>query len=312
MNEKLCSECGTVIPEGSENCPNCGNPVTDSPVMPEPSAMMCSECGNAIPMGAESCPNCGNPVSASHVAAEPAVKYCGKCGTKMELNQKFCPNCGTKSGTKKKGNIIVPIIAVIIVVVIGVLAVVLIPPKVESVSVPQSSVEIEGGETFQAICTITPEKAAQKTETVWESNNESVATVTETGLITAVSDGTAQITVTAGDKSASISVTVKTGPDFKAIAKKVGTGVYIKVADDGSYMSIDTNWLDIDDYYDADATDAIKKANKELGLPDSVYQKMLTTTSIQGRQEYAENGVKVSWTYHPDYGLEVMYEKVED
>ena len=57
------------------------------------------------------------------------------------------------------------------------------------------------------------------------------------------------------------------------------------------------------------ALEAIKYANKELGFGSSVYERMMNTSAIMGRQ-YAENDkYEVSWTYHPDKGLEVRYEK---
>lgn len=60
------------------------------------------------------------------------------------------------------------------------------------------------------IATITPDEATVKTVT-WESSNEAVATVSETGEVTAISVGTATITVTTtdGNKTATCNVTVE-------------------------------------------------------------------------------------------------------
>ena len=55
--------------------------------------------------------------------------------------------------------------------------------------------------------------------------------------------------------------------------------------------------------------EAIKYANKELGFNDSLYGKMLKTSALMGRQTEENSKYKVSWTYHPDNGLEVTYEK---
>lgn len=81
------------------------------------------------------------------------------------------------------------------------------------------------------------------------------------------------------------------------------------IASDGSYMSIDTNPLDIDDYYGSEAVNAIEEINKTLGFSDSVYKKMMQTRSLDGRVSEENDKFKVSWTYHPDDGMEVMYEK---
>lgn len=54
---------------------------------------------------------------------------------------------------------------------------------------------------------------------------------------------------------------------------------------------------------------AIRYANRELDFPGSVYSDMLKTTALMGRQSEENSKYKVSWTYHPDHGLEVTYTK---
>ena len=58
----------------------------------------------------------------------------------------------------------------------------------------------EMGQTIQLTPTVLPDNATDKTVT-WSSSNPAVATVSETGLVTAVGDGTATITATAADGS---------------------------------------------------------------------------------------------------------------
>ena len=55
------------------------------------------------------------------------------------------------------------------------------------------------------------------------------------------------------------------------------------------------------------ALEAIKYVNEELGFDDYVYQDMLKTTAAMGRQTEENNKYKVTWTYHPNKGLEVTY-----
>lgn len=57
------------------------------------------------------------------------------------------------------------------------------------------------------------------------------------------------------------------------------------------------------------ALEAIRYANRELGFNGSVYNDMLKTTALMGRQHEENDKYEVSWTYHPDDGLEVTYEK---
>jgi hypothetical protein len=82
---------------------------------------------------------------------------------------------------------------------------------VQGVTLQTGSISLVKGATFQAIATITPSNAANKTVT-WSSAISSVATVSNTGLITAVKNGTGIISVFTqdGNKSASIIVRVTT------------------------------------------------------------------------------------------------------
>lgn len=59
--------------------------------------------------------------------------------------------------------------------------------------------------TQQLRVTVDPADA----QVTFSSGNESVATVSDTGLITGVGDGSTIITVTAGDKTAQVSVSVQ-------------------------------------------------------------------------------------------------------
>lgn len=88
----------------------------------------------------------------------------------------------------------------------------------------------------------------------------------------------------------------------------------------GDYFTIETY---PDTYKDMDATmraillpgaqqnalEAIKYANEELGFNGSLYSKMMETSALMGRQSEENDKYKVSWTYHPDDGLKVTYEK---
>ncbi len=78
---------------------------------------------------------------------------------------------------------------------------------VESVSLSEESLTLGEGETATLVITILPEDATDKAVT-WTSSDEAVATVFD-GVVTAVKEGTAIITATAGGKSAQCSVTVK-------------------------------------------------------------------------------------------------------
>lgn len=121
-----------------------------------------------------------------------------------------------------------------------------------------------------------------------------------------------------------IVVSVSKGNALKKLEDKVSARypkAYITVGSDGSYLMVDTNPYD-EDYEDLgltelqefidvtnDSTSAIEMINSELGFPGSVMQNMNKTTALQGRQTAEASKYRASWTYHPDHGLEVMYEK---
>ncbi len=78
---------------------------------------------------------------------------------------------------------------------------------VESVTIQTSQLTLMPGETAQLEATVTPSDAANS-DVTWTTSNDAVATVSEDGLVTAVSPGDALITATADSKSATCEVTV--------------------------------------------------------------------------------------------------------
>ena len=114
-----------------------------------------------------------------------------------------------------------------------------------------------------------------------------------------------------GKASAICTVEVKKNPlkaAYDAICARYSSGSYIlTLSSDQSYLNADTNPSNLDDYYNATYVNIIESLNKELGLPDYIWQKMLRTRAIDGRQSETCGNIEVSWTYHPDQGIEVLY-----
>lgn len=79
-----------------------------------------------------------------------------------------------------------------------------------AVALSETSIEITEGETRQLKPVFTPADASNQNVT-WKSSSDAVATVSSDGLVTAVQEGTATITVTTeeGGKTATCQVTVK-------------------------------------------------------------------------------------------------------
>ena len=82
--------------------------------------------------------------------------------------------------------------------------------SVTEVGLNKTSTTLIEGETETLVATVMPENATDKS-VVWESGNESAATVSQEGLVTAVGEGKATITVKTNDGgfSASCEITVE-------------------------------------------------------------------------------------------------------
>lgn len=180
----------------------------------------------------------------------------------------------------------------------------------ESYSITLSKTELNLfiGDSYQLSALVSPSTGSGKV--TWTSSNESAVTV-QNGLIKARSSGTALIEAKVGKASAICTVEVKKNPlkaAYDAICARYSSGSHIlTLSSDQSYLNADTNPSNLDDYYNATYVNIIESLNKELGLPDYIWQKMLRTRAIDGRQSETCGNIEVSWTYHPDQGIEVLY-----
>ena len=80
--------------------------------------------------------------------------------------------------------------------------------EVSSVSLNTATIEMVEGETFSLVATVLP-KDAEYDKVIWASSNASVARV-NSGTVTAIKEGTATITASAGGKSSTCTVKVST------------------------------------------------------------------------------------------------------
>ena len=78
---------------------------------------------------------------------------------------------------------------------------------VTSVELNKTSLRINVGESETLVATIKPENATDK-DVTWSSSDSAIATVDETGKVTAVKEGSATITAKAGEKTAECKVNV--------------------------------------------------------------------------------------------------------
>ena len=82
------------------------------------------------------------------------------------------------------------------------------PVEVTEVSVDMMEVALTEGESVTLIANVSPDNATDKTVS-WSSDNTAVATVDQSGTVTAVKPGATVILARAGELSASCSVTVQ-------------------------------------------------------------------------------------------------------
>ena len=179
--------------------------------------------------------------------------------------------------------------------------------QAKEITLNKSSMTVKAGESADLSFTINPEDTKDKTVS-WSTSNESIATVNG-GKVTGKNEGDCVITVsTKNGKTDTCEITVeKAGPDLEALYNEYCESSFAKVASDGSYLYVDTNPSDEDDKLDYAAYLAIKELNEALGLPESVNNKMDKTRSMDGIQTESGDGFEVSWTYHPNKGMEVTY-----
>lgn len=111
-----------------------------------------------------------------------------------------------------------------------------VPVAVEGISLNASSGTLYIGDTLQLVATITPSDASNKT-VLWSTSNSAIATVSATGLVTAVAAGSVTITATTQDGgfTATYTATVKAQP--------VGNLINDIGYDDGYRLSMDTGEL---------------------------------------------------------------------
>ena len=81
---------------------------------------------------------------------------------------------------------------------------------VSSVSLNQATAEMLIGETLQLAAVVNPSNVSDK-NIMWASSKQSVATITNSGLVTAVGEGTSTITASCGGKSGTCILSVERG-----------------------------------------------------------------------------------------------------
>lgn len=204
--------------------------------------------------------------------------FCGDCGYELH-GEKFCPNCGkavdcTISQEHKKGNSKKFIIGGIIVVVIIALVVVF------------STVIMPNQKYNQAIDLAEEENYAEAIDILKELDG--------------YKDSVERI-----EKYEHLKALKELKLSFKSAEAACTSGKAV-LSSDGTSINVDSK-----DQYDVDAAVDILSIITELNLPDTLFTEMCSTTALMGRQTKTYGDIEVSWSYHPDNGLDVFFRIVD-
>ena len=247
-------------------------PFCKTEITAEDAVMVCPACGIAHHQGCwndnKGCTTFGCSEQHYEEQGTNPTAVCSNCGATLGDGQEFCPSCGTAKGP------------------------------------------------FCANC-------GQKTDfVIEESVSSAINTFNASVQKSAVTpDQKKKFMVIGGIAVALIIILVLIfsggTKDFNDMFPQYRNMSWCDIASDGSYMKIDTNPYnedsdDFDSYYYktyfTPANDAVDEVNRVLGFSEALSEKMNTTTWSQGKQYESNGKYDVSWTYHPDKGLEVMYE----
>lgn len=87
------------------------------------------------------------------------------------------------------------------------------------------------------------------------------------------------------------------------------SSAYNQCSDSGTTLSSDKKSITVDasDQYDYSSNADIVIIISALGLPDSLFDEMCATNALMGRQTETYGYYEVSWSFHPDNGLDAIF-----
>lgn len=273
---------------------------TPSPA-PAPQKQRCNACGASLAASAIFCPECGRKVE--DTPPSPAKKNCINCGATLLSSAKFCPSCGQAQypaaapAAQHPSSIPQPTPA----------------PQVSAclncgtVLAPDAAFCPKCGTGVSAAPAASP-AAPQKRKI---SKKWLIIGIVAAVLVVAIVVGVVVAVTSSNDSSYSSSGTSSPASKLSSAYSTYCNSSWATLGPDS--LSIDTNPNNVDDYINTDAYNAIKKVNAHLGLPSYLFDEMGKTTALMGRQTetFSSAGISVSWSYHPDNGLDVIYKVVK-
>lgn len=285
--------------ENQENltCPICHQPIQDH----EP-ILACPDCHVTYHEKCwqenHGCATAGCPQQHISAPNENPPATCSNCGAVLQDGQDFCPKCGQKIGAAQSRTC-------------SNCGAMLqddqdFCPKCGQRYVPQNFSNHQSNFASPASSAASnPAAAVAMAPPVQKSKKKFVVI----GIISV-------IMIAAIVTAAILIPTLLNSPkNFKELFNQYRNESWCEIASDGSWMRVDTNPEDYDsDYWFLFSEDmnealaAIKEINQELGFSSAVYERMNETSALKGWQSEKNGAYSVSWSYHPDQGLEVFYE----
>ncbi len=258
---------------------------------------------------------------------------CKQCGANISETAKFCEACGVKQGvsvvetqtaepensySEKKVSASISrkaMLSVIIIALLGTIAVIIseFSGGVKSITLKNNELIICTGDQVQLDYSILPEDATY--DLIWSSTNVEIASVSKKGVVSGISEGNCIVAVTADNKkTAECKVTVKYG--LATAYKNCCNSAVSELSLDRKSITIRTKPGNNNKtlYYHSSeleefALESIISLNNKLDIPDALYDRMMQTRALDGTQSSEYNDIYISWTYHPDDGLTVIYEQ---
>ncbi len=180
-------------------------------------------------------------------------------------------------------------------------------PAVESITVTPSSVSLKVGGTQQLSITFAPNGASDTF--TWSSNDNSIATVSNDGLVTAKSAGLTTVTATtAGGKTATCNVTVTNGNDnSNGGGSSGGSGGGGGGGSSSTTVKKDTNVSVSVTNKDGTATSAVNKTTADKMVSDAVKNK---SDNVNLTVKAPDDATKVSTTI-PSSSVKKLADKTD-
>lgn len=237
--------------------------------MQAPPQTLCATCGAPLQDGQQFCDKCGSP------RPQP-VTLCANCGAPLQDGQQFCDKCGA--------------------------------PRPQPICASCGEV-LSPGQTFCPKCGQKNMTAPQPVPVYDPGAAQQKARKKKKKITAAIIAGVSVLSVCLIAVIIIVIVSVASGGgrDFNKMYGNIALNDWCEIAEDGSWMVIDTNPLDIEDDDDLAAFYAIEEINNELGFSSSLWRRMQNTSALNGQQSDTTDQYEVTWSYHPDHGLEVMY-----